>query len=86
MLTKFAIYALVDGEVFLTLPGPPDNDDFLTTGEVIYAGRPRASGIKWSAVGIWQNNAGVALDETHRWRYDTATSEFVDLGPMEEPQ
>ena len=83
MLVKFALYAKQSGDVFLMLPGAPDNDDYLTSGEVIYNGRPRASGVKWDAADIWQNTTGVELDETHLWRYDATTSEFVDMGPKE---
>lgn len=83
MIAKFALYRKADGEVFVMLPGLPDNDDYLASGVVVYGGGPRASGVKWDAVGIWQNTTGVELDETHRWCYDEAAEEFVDLDPME---
>ena len=83
MIAKFALYRKADGEVFVVLPGLPDNDDYLTSGTVIFNGRPRAVGVKWDAVDVWQNTTGASLDEAHLWRYDATTSEFVDMGPKE---
>ncbi len=82
MLIKFALYEIDTGNVFLLLPDIPDNDDYLDTGEIIYKGQRRTSGVKWENAEVWENDAGVELDTNHYWRYDADNEVFIDLGEI----
>lgn len=82
MVVRFALYDKSSGNVFLMLPRGPDNDDYLDSGTVISGQKARAEGVRWENVGIWQNDAGVVLDEGHAWRYDEKSQEFIDDGEV----
>ena len=80
MLVKFFLYEKQSGEIFLMLPDVPTNADYLDTGEIWHGGSKRASGIKWNNVGVWENDEGVELDETHLYTYDADSNEITDNG------
>lgn len=80
MVIRFFAYNKATGGVFVFLPDMPDNDDYMSTGEIQHQGKIVASGIKWSNAGVWANQDGVDIDPTHEYVYHADTNTLEDRG------